>query len=200
MAGRILKMLGSNFCCWCLSTLKPVDLNSFRLQFVCNFSVNSILCQFPGAPPLLSKTDQMPPQQPKDPNELDSGLNDLLKRSFEYIKTRQAGSNENQKVESREPQTKTWNDSAATNQPPPKNRTSNLNDLLHRLKVEKQENYLKNVEKNQLFRQQRMQADSAGGATAQSPNFLGDIMSAQNSMFVPKKPESSDGKPFQPIV
>jgi hypothetical protein len=142
---------------------------------------------------LLSKTDMLP--RPNDPNELDSGLNDLLKRSFDYINTRKAPSNESQKVESREAGTQLSNDLATTNQLPPKKMSSNLNDLLHRLKVEKQEVYLKNVEKNQLFRQQRMQAESAGGATAQSPNFLGDIMSAQNSMFIHKKPDSSDGKP-----
>ncbi len=148
---------------------------------------------------MVSKTNQLP-KITNDPNELDSGLNDLLKRSFEHIKARQADSNENQAAEPREAQTKLHNESAIANQPPHQNKTSNLNDLLHRLKVEKQEAYLKNVEKNQLFRQQRMQADSVGGATAQCPNFLDDIMSAQNSMFVSKKPEASDAKSFQPVV
>ena len=58
---------------------------------------------------------------------------------------------------------------------------SSLNDLLYKLKSEKQEEYLKKREKNNLQRQQQQQP--------QEPNqsFLGDIMTAQTSMFVQKR-------------
>jgi hypothetical protein len=57
---------------------------------------------------------------------------------------------------------------------------SAVSGALYRLKAEKQEKY----EAMKLLRQ-----------TTQQPNFLGDIMSAQSSMFVSKQREPTDGKP-----
>ena len=75
--------------------------------------------------------------------------------------------------------------------------TACLDDMLYRLKSGKQEKFLQKQEQKNLRQQQLLQHHQM--RTRSSDNFLGDIMTAQTSMFVQKQREVADGNPAQEI-